>query len=135
MIKYLAGYMSTLVVLLAIDLIWLGIVAKSVYSRGIGHLMAEQPNLMAATVFYLAYAFGLMYFAVAPPSGARLWKNALLAAAVFGFVAYCTYDLSNLATLKNWPMNIAVIDILWGTVLSTVAAATGKIVFDWMPSH
>ena len=94
-------------------------------------LMAEQPNLWAAAAFYLIYPIGLIYFSVAPRNGALSWSDTLLAAAVFGFIAYATYDLSNLATLKGWPTHLAFIDIVWGTVLSTLAAAGGKAAFDW----
>lgn len=129
--KYAAGYVGTLVVLLAVDLIWLGVVAKPLYSKGIGHLMAEQPNLWAAAAFYVIYPIGLIYFSVAPPNRAPSWSDTLLAAAIFGFIAYATYDLSNLATLKNWPTHLAIIDIVWGAVLSTLAAAGGKAALDW----
>ncbi len=131
MIKYAAGYVGTLLVLLVVDLIWLGVIAKPLYSKGIGHLMAEQPNLWAAAAFYLIYPVGLIYFSVAPRNGVLSWSDTLLAAAVFGFIAYATYDLSNLATLKGWPTHLSIIDIVWGTVLSTLAAAGGKAAFDW----
>jgi uncharacterized membrane protein len=133
--KYFATYAATLLSLLIVDLIWLGVVAKPIYSEGIGHLMAEQPNLWAAAAFYLLYAAGLIYFAIAPPSRALAWKDTLLTAAIFGFVAYATYDLSNLATLRNWPPHLAIIDIAWGTVLSSIAAAAGKASFNWASAH
>jgi uncharacterized membrane protein len=135
MMKYFTGYVVTLLVLLVVDLIWLGVIAKPLYSKGIGHLMADQPNLWAAAAFYLVYTFGLMYFAVSPPSGAHSWTGTLIAAGIFGLVAYATYDLSNLATLKNWPTYLAVIDIVWGSMLSAIGAAAGKAAFDWVSAH
>lgn len=135
MIKYFTGYVVTLLVLLVVDLIWLGVIAKPLYSKGIGHLMAEQPNLWAATAFYLFYTFGLMYFAVSPPSGVQSWRDTLLAAGIFGFVAYATYDLSNLSTLRNWPTHLAVIDIIWGSILSAISAAAGKAAFDRISAY
>lgn len=133
--KYFVGYTCALMVLLVVDLIWLGVIAKPMYSKGIGHLMAEQPNLWAASVFYLIYTFGLMYFSIAPPSGDTAWPASLLAAATFGFVAYSTYDLSNLATLKGWPVHLVFVDIAWGSLVSTVAAAAGKVSFHWAAAY
>lgn len=130
MTKYLAAYAATIVVFATLDLLWLGLVAKSIYQQGIGHLMADRPNFMVAAMFYAAFAMGLMVFAVAPGGSATAWNKTLIAAALFGFIAYATYDLTNLATLKNWPIGLSVLDMVWGTVLSVVAASAGKVVWD-----
>ena len=131
MLNYLAAYGATAVVMLALDVVWLGFIAKSLYRDGIGHLMADPPNLVAAGVFYLLYPLGVLLFAVAPTllSGAPglvPWSRAVLAGALFGFFAYATYDLSNLATLKAWPWRLALVDIAWGTALTAAAAAAGR---------
>ncbi|MBC7624762.1 MAG: DUF2177 family protein [Aeromicrobium sp.] len=128
MTKYLLAYAATVVVIVAIDLIWLGVIAKPIYARGIGHLMADRPNVIAAILFYLIFAVGLMMFAVVPNQIDLGWQKTLIAAAAFGFIAYATYDLTNLATLKNWPIGLSIIDMAWGTLVSTIAAAVGRLV-------
>lgn len=131
MLNYIAAYGATAIVMLALDLLWLGVIATSFYRDGIGHLIADPPNLVAGGVFYLLYPAGVMLFAVAPAvwSGAPglvPWSRAVLAGALFGFFAYATYDLSNLATLRDWPLRLALVDIAWGTALTTAAAAAGR---------
>lgn len=130
MIKYCAAYATTALVMIALDLLWLGVIAKPLYQQGIGHLMADRPNLVAALLFYVIFPVGLMIFAVAPHVSATGWSETLLAAALFGFMAYATYDLSNLATLKGWPVGLAFIDIAWGTAVSTASVAAGKFVLS-----
>ena len=123
--KTLLAYAATTLVMVAIDLVWLDLIAKPLYQQGIGHLMAAEPKLAAGAVFYLLYPVGLMVFAVIP--GAALgWGDTALKAAMFGFFAYATYDLTNLATLKNWPLSLALIDMAWGTGVSAVAALAGR---------
>jgi uncharacterized membrane protein len=129
MIRTLLSYAAVAVSMLALDAIWLGFVARPMYAAGIGHLMADQPNWLAAGLFYLVYAAGLLHFAVLPFDASAGWREPLLTAAAFGFVAYATYDLSNLATLKGWPWSITLADITWGSLASTVAAAAGRWVW------
>jgi uncharacterized membrane protein len=134
MTKYLLAYATTLAVMVAIDLLWLGVIAKPLYQQGIGHLMADEPNLVAAAMFYLLFPLGLVIFAVIPNSLNELiaagWLRAACAGALFGFFAYATYDLTNLATLKLWPVRLALIDIAWGTFVSALSAALGRVVFE-----
>ncbi len=132
MIKYLAAYVATLVVMVALDMVWLGVIAKPLYQQGIGHLMAERPNVPVAVLFYLVYAAGLVIFAVASQAPGASWSKTLLTAALFGFFAYATYDLTNLATLKDWPAGVSAIDVAWGCLVSTLAAAAGKAALDHM---
>ena len=127
MTKYLAAYSATLVLLLALDLLWIGVIAKSMYQEGIGHLMAEQPRIAVALVFYLLYPVGLVWFVVLHGGPASDWKTAALHGALFGFFAYATYDLTNLATLRDWPVSLAAIDVAWGTAVSAVCAAAGRL--------
>ena len=131
MTKYLYSYGATLVVMLALDLLWLGVIAKPLYQQGIGHLMAERPNIPVALLFYLLYPVGLVLFAVAASSAGASWGTTLRNAALFGFFCYATYDLTNLATLRNWPLGIAALDVAWGVFVSTAAAAAGKFALDW----
>lgn len=129
--KYIAGYLAAVFVIVALDMLWLGLIAKAMYQQGIGHLMAEQPRILAAVAFYVLYAAGLMIFAVMPYAQDAGWYKPVLMGALFGFFAYATYDLSNLATLRNWPVGLALVDMAWGTALSAAAAAAGKAALSW----
>lgn len=128
--KYLVAGLVVAVVMVAMDMLWLGFIAKSLYQNGIGHLMAERPQALAALAFYLVYAVGLVVFAVAPQAAVEGWYRTAWMAALFGFVAYATYDLSNLATLKNWPLWLSLVDMAWGSAASAVAATAGKLAMD-----
>lgn len=125
--RILAGYLAAVLVMVALDALWLGVIAKTFYQHGIGHLMAEQPRLLAAVGFYVIYAAGLLVFAVLPQAQDPGWGRAALMGALFGFVAYATYDLSNLATLRGWPVGLALVDMAWGALLSAASAAAAKL--------
>ncbi len=131
MTRNLLPYLAALLVLLALDTLWLAVIAKTVYRQAIGHLMAEQPQLWAAAVFYAVYAAGLMVFAVLPQADDPGWGRTVAMGALFGFFAYATYDLSNLATLKNWPLPLTLLDLAWGTVLSGITAGAAKAALNW----
>jgi uncharacterized membrane protein len=120
MLKYLISYIAMIIVMAALDFLWIGYLAKHLYQSGIGHLMADKPNLVAAAVFYLVFCAGLLWFAIIPNLLKPGFTAALVSAAVFGFCAYATYDLSNLATLKAWPLSLTLIDIAWGTFASVI---------------
>lgn len=128
--KYAAAYAATALVMVALDLLWLGVIAKPLYQHGIGHLMLERPNMAVAVLFYAVFALGLVVFAVAPTAADPGWTRTALWAALFGFFAYATYDLTNLAVLRGWPVWLALIDMAWGTFISAVATAAGKLAFD-----
>nr|WP_315205580.1 DUF2177 family protein [uncultured Albidiferax sp.] len=128
--KYLIAGGVVAVVMVAMDVLWLGFIAKSLYQDGIGHLMAERPQAWAALAFYLVYAVGLVVFVVAPRVDVAGWYSTAWVGALFGFVAYATYDLSNLATLRNWPLWLSLVDMAWGSVASAVAATAGKLAMD-----
>lgn len=129
--KYVASYFAAALVMIALDMLWLGVIAKSWYASAIGHLMAGQPNVYAAVAFYAVYAAGLMVFVVAPNAALRPLSTTLLMGALFGFFAYATYDLSNLATLRDWPLRISVIDMAWGAFASALAALAAKLAWNW----
>lgn len=129
--KYLAAYAGTALVMVAMDMLWLGVIAKPLYQQGIGHLMADKPDIGVAVFFYLLYALGVVIFAVSPQHGGASWTTTLAMGAMFGFFAYATYDLTNLATLRDWPLRLSLIDIAWGTVISGVSAAGGKAALEW----
>jgi uncharacterized membrane protein len=130
MIRLVAAYAATASVMVALDLLWLGVIARPVYQQGIGHLMAERPNVPVAVLFYAVFTLGLMVFAVVPNASEPQWRKTILAGALFGFFAYATYDLTNLATLKNWPLGLSLLDMAWGSVVSAAAAAAGKAALD-----
>ena len=130
MSKYIVTYAVTLVVMVAIDLLWLGVIAKPLYQQGMGHLMAEKPNIAAAALFYILYPAGIVLFAVAPDAVTASWLKTFIVGALFGFFAYATYDLTNLATLRNWPASLAAMDMAWGSLVTGVSALAGKAVFD-----
>ena len=130
--RAVAAYIATVLALLTLDALWLGLLASGLYERGIGHLMAAQPRLAPAALFYLVYAWGLQLFAVAPERATPPWSRMLPRAAAFGLCAYATYDLSNLATLRDWPVWLSAVDIAWGCAISMASAAAGKAVRDRM---
>lgn len=119
------AYVATLVVFGLVDFVWLAFIAKDLYRNGIGHLMAAQPNWTAAVLFYLLYIAGLVYFAVRPGLATGSWQTVALNGAILGLVCYATYDLTNLATLRDWPVHIVVADLLWGMFVSAVGATGG----------
>lgn len=110
-------YLVTLVVFFAIDIIWLVIVAKNMYQKELGYMMSPKPNWIAAGVFYLIFILGLVFFVINPAIEKDSWSYALLIGMFFGLITYSTYDLTNLATLKDWPLKITIIDLIWGSSL------------------
>lgn len=111
-------YLIALPVFLAIDMVWLTLVAKNFYAKQIGYLLSKNPNLLAAFIFYLIFIAGLVFFVIIPALDRKMWLEALLAGAFFGLVTYATYDLTNLATIKDWPITVTIVDLIWGMVLS-----------------
>ena len=118
-------YAIALPVFFAIDMIWLGLVAKNFYRGQIGFLMKSDINWTAAITFYLLFIVGLVLFVIAPAIEKGSWMYAVLFGALFGFISYATYDLTNLATLKDWPLLVTIVDLAWGAILAaTVSTAT-----------
>ncbi len=110
-------YLVTLVVFFFIDMVWLGVVSKGFYRKHLGPLMTPRIVWPAAILFYLLFIVGLVVFAVKPALAGGEPSHALLLGALFGLIAYATYDLTNLATLKDWPLVVTLVDLVWGTVL------------------
>ena len=119
------AYAAAAVVFLGLDFVWLGLVARSTYRSWIGELMRDEINLTAAVLFYLVYVVGLVFFAVGPALKGGSWQTAAVYGGLFGFFAYGTYELTNFATLKDWPIAMVVVDMAWGTALSAIAATAG----------
>jgi uncharacterized membrane protein len=118
-------YLLTVPILFVIDMLWLGFFAKDFYRAQIGFLLRTEFNWVAAILFYLLFIGGVLFFAVAPALEAGGWQRALLYGALFGFLSYATYDLTNLATVRDWPILITFVDLAWGTFLSSVVAVIG----------
>lgn len=111
-------YAIALPVFFAIDLVWIGLVAKDFYRQQIGYLLTDDVNWAAAILFYLLFIVGLVIFVIQPAVEKQSWTHALLFGALFGLVCYATYDLTNLATTKDWPLLVTIVDLAWGAVLA-----------------
>ncbi len=130
--KHLVAWLVTFIVMLAIDLLWLGVIAKGLYQQGMGDLMSPAPRLGVAALFYLMYPVGLVIFAVAPGADADSVARAALLGGLFGLFAYSTYDLTNLAVVRNWPVTLSFIDIAWGAFVSATSATAGAVALRWL---
>ena len=128
----LISYLLTMVVFLIVDLAWLGFIAKNLYQKYLGNLLSDKVNWTAAIIFYLIYVIGVSIFASYPSVNKNSASGALLLGALFGFFAYATYDLTNLATLKGWPVSIVFIDIAWGIVLTAIVSLSGYYIVKFV---
>ena len=114
---FLKNYLITFIIFLVIDFIWLGAVAKNLYRDQLGFLMKENFNMVAAFAFYILFTAGIVFFVLNRATAISSWQYALFAGMFFGLITYSTYDLTNLATIKDWPLMITIIDLIWGTFL------------------
>lgn len=130
--KLILSYFLTTLVFFAIDLTWLGLVAKKFYWQQLGDLLKENVNWTAAIIFYLIYIVGIFIFSILPAVENDSVKHALFYGALFGFFAYATYDLTNLATLKGFPVKVVFVDILWGIVLTGAVSTAGFYITRWV---
>jgi uncharacterized membrane protein len=121
-------YLITVPIFFIIDLVWLGVIAKGFYQKHLGYLMRPQVNWAAAILFYLLFIIGIVLFAVRPALELQSPMRALVYGALFGFFAYATYDLTNLATVRDWPVIVTVIDLIWGTVLCGAVALGSYVI-------
>lgn len=129
---FIKAYLISLLVFSAIDAVWLGLIAKNLYAQSIGFLMRPQPNWAAAAVFYLLFIGGLVFFAVRPGMVLGSRTTVFAMGAFFGLVTYGTYDLTNLATLKSWPLGMTLIDLAWGSFISgTTTLITHLLLKTW----
>jgi uncharacterized membrane protein len=130
--KIIISYLLTFIVFLIVDMFWLGIVAKSLYQKYLGSFLADKVNWAAAFIFYLIYIAGISIFAIYPAANKGSAFDAILMGALFGIFTYATYDLTNLATLKGWPLVIVFVDILWGAFLSALVGFSGFHIVKWL---
>ena len=119
---YIKLYFATLLVFFVIDMVWLGLIARAFYRNYLGFLLTPTTNWIAVVLFYLLFILGILVFVVVPGLKENSLKTTFLRAVLFGLVTYATYDLTNLATVNNWPVMITVIDMAWGTVLSVLVS-------------
>lgn len=132
MTEFITRFLTAGVVFALIDAVWLSVVANKFYKSQIGDLLLDKPNLIAAVLFYVIFLVGLVVFVLNPSILAHDWLKALGLGALLGFVAYATYDLTNLSTLKGFPVKLVIVDLIWGTVLTaSVSTATYFIVTKW----
>lgn len=125
-------YLITLAVFFVIDMIWLGVVAKGFYRKHLGTMLSPKVNWAAALLFYLVFIVGLLIFVIRPALAQGEPLKALLLGALFGLISYATYDLSNLATLKDWPIIVTVVDLVWGATLGGLVSLAGTLLGRWL---
>ncbi len=126
-------YALALPVFFAMDMVWLALIARNFYKNQIGFLMKPEVNWTAAIIFYLLFLVGLVVFVIEPAVEKKEWMMALSRGALFGLITYATYDLTNLATLKDWPFTVVWVDMMWGTVLAAgVSVITYVMAVRWL---
>jgi uncharacterized membrane protein len=130
--KLALSYLLTTLVFFAIDMTWLGFIAKNLYRKYLGAFLSDNVNWTAAIVFYLLFIVGIFYFSILPSVEKNDFSKTVISGALFGLFTYATYDLTNLATLKNWPLNIVFIDIIWGMVLTALVSSAGFYIVKWL---
>jgi uncharacterized membrane protein len=122
MLVAIKTYIIALVVFFTIDIVWLAVVAKKLYQKELGFIMSPKPNWLVAIIFYLVFILGVVFFVINPAVAKDSWTYALFVGMFFGFITYATYDLTNLATLKDWPVKITIIDMIWGSSLGAMVS-------------
>ncbi len=130
MSRILLTYAVSVPVFFIVDMIWLGIIAKGFYRKALEPLLTPNINWAAAIIFYLLFLVGILVFALLPGMEKRSLGYTVVMAALFGFIAYATYDLTNLATLRDWPLMLSLVDMLWGAFLSTSTAAITYLIMS-----
>lgn len=129
---WLKLFLLTIPVFFVIDMVWLGYVARSFYKTRLDHLLSPEVNWPAALLFYFIYIVGILFFAVRPGLEAGSLARTCLYGALFGFFTYATYDLTNLATLRDWPLAVVGVDIAWGTLLCTLVGCGSYLIGSWL---
>ena len=127
---FLKMYSIAISVFFVIDMIWLGLIAKPFYSKHLGFLMKSEINWWAALLFYFIFIAGLVTFVLYPALKENSWHYALMYGAFFGFITYATYDLTNLATIRDWPLVVTIVDLLWGTILAALVSVISFFVIS-----
>jgi len=129
--QYVVAYGASALVFFGLDLVWLGMIARGFYARELGDLLRASPSLTVAALFYAGYVGGIVLFAIGPALQSQSWRTALVLGLLLGLVAYGTYDMTNLATLRRWPLALALVDLSWGSLLTGLAALAGYGAVRW----
>lgn len=117
MLEFIKAYAITFIIFLVIELVWLMAVAKDFYQKELGYIMKPKPNLLATAIFSILFVLGMVFFVINPALEKNTWTYALAVGGLYGLISYSTYTLTNLATLKAWPVKVALVDLIWGSVL------------------
>ena len=126
--RYVIAYLAALAVFLVIDLLWFGWIAADFYGERLAPFMTGPVRVEAAIAFYLLYMVGIVVFAIAPALETGAWRTAALRGALFGLIAFATFELTNLAILPGWPLSVVLLDMVWGAVLTGTTAALGFLI-------
>lgn len=129
-LRIIISYVLTVIVFFAIDMIWLGVIAKNIYRKYLGELLSDKVNWTAAIIFYLVFIIGIFVFVIIPSVEKQSLTRAVLLGAFFGFITYATYDLTNYATMKGFPLTIVFIDLAWGAVLTSLVSIAGYYIMQ-----
>lgn len=130
--EIIRNYIITLIIFLVIDFIWLGLVARNIYREELGFLLKENFNMLAAFTFYFIFTAGLLFFVINHALAISSWQFALFVGMFFGFITYATYDLTNLSTIKDWPLKITIIDLIWGTFLGGMSSYISYLLINFI---
>jgi uncharacterized membrane protein len=131
-LHFIKTYVITFVTFFIIDIFWLGFAAKNIYNEKLGFIMKTNINWTAAILFYLLFIAGMIVFVIQPALTKNNWTHALLVGAFFGLITYATYDMTNLATLKNWPLSVTILDMIWGTFLCSVTSLISFFIMKFL---
>ena len=132
--KIVISYILTTIVFFAVDMVWLGFVAKNIYDKYLGALLSDKVRWPAAIIFYLLFIVGIFIFVINPSIEKQSAVRALILGAVFGLITYATYDLTNYATMKGFPLNIVFIDLAWGAILTSIVSLAGYYINRYIGS-
>lgn len=130
--KIVIGFLLTAVVFFAIDLVWLGLIAKNFYSKNMGELMSDKVKWPAALLFYGIYIIGVLAFVVFPSLEKESLVRAIYMGALLGLLCYATYDLTSYALIKGFPLKVVVVDLIWGTVLTASVSTASFLIMRWL---
>jgi uncharacterized membrane protein len=130
--KMIISYLLTTLVFFVVDMLWLGLIAKNIYRKYLGALLSETVNWAAALIFYLLFIAGIFIFVIYPSIEKQSPGRAVVLGAIFGLITYATYDLTNYATLKGFPINVVIIDLIWGTFLTTLVSISGYYITKYV---
>ena len=130
--KMIISYLLTTLVFFVVDMLWLGLIAKNIYRKYLGALLSETVNWAAALIFYLLFIAGIFIFVIYPSIEKQSPGKAVVLGAIFGLITYATYDLTNYATLKGFPVNMVIIDLIWGTILTTLVSISGYYITKYV---